>query len=221
MSCNPCPPAPACGRLWRLPPPSGYANGGACCRGRCRRCLQDNSGLVGCKRQEVGRLKSKWNAMLLGDNASLCIREDDCKPALVAFTRPCHPQPAPAWWPREATKNTTRPASHTGVMTVMSGRWLPPASWGWLDTSTSPSCGSRAGRQESGDLEAASATAAGSQDGSCDAPPSTLDPGTPQVCPALRPSHPLLYSPALSLPPCAPAAREQHRPRWRSAVSGT
>ena len=26
-----------------------------------------------------------------------------------------------------------------GVMTVMSGRWLPPASCGWFDTSTSPS----------------------------------------------------------------------------------
>lgn len=30
----------------------------------------------------------------------------------------------PAWWPRDATKNTTLPSSHTGVMTVMSGRWL-------------------------------------------------------------------------------------------------
>eukprot|EP00962_Isochrysis_galbana_P000491 scaffold144_cov132-Isochrysis_galbana.AAC.2 len=46
-----------------------------------------------------------------------------------------------AWWPRDATQNTgAAPPSgaKAGVMTVMSGRWEPPASCGWLDTSTSP-----------------------------------------------------------------------------------
>lgn len=47
--------------------------------------------------------------------------------------------PTSAWWPREATKKTMRPASHTGVMTVMSGKWEPPAATGWLVTSVSPS----------------------------------------------------------------------------------
>ena len=75
--------------------------------------------------------------------------------------------PMSAWWPRLATKNTIRfpfppplgplpsssppppppppppplvsPPLNTGVMTVMSGRWLPPASCGWLLRSTSPS----------------------------------------------------------------------------------
>ena len=48
-----------------------------------------------------------------------------------------------AWCPRLATKNTTwgvpvASDAKTGVMTVMSGRWEPPAVVGWLVTSTSP-----------------------------------------------------------------------------------
>jgi hypothetical protein len=37
--------------------------------------------------------------------------------------------PMSAWWPREPTKNSSRSpaASNTGVITVMSGRWVPPA----------------------------------------------------------------------------------------------
>ncbi len=38
-----------------------------------------------------------------------------------------------------ATKKTMAPSSKTGVMTVMSGRCDPPASCGWLESSTSPS----------------------------------------------------------------------------------
>lgn len=36
--------------------------------------------------------------------------------------------PTSAWWPREATKNLISPFQNTGVITVMSGRWDPPAS---------------------------------------------------------------------------------------------
>jgi len=46
--------------------------------------------------------------------------------------------PMSAWCPREATKNTGTPPANTGVITVMSGRCVPPAT-GWLVMSTSPS----------------------------------------------------------------------------------
>ena len=44
------------------------------------------------------------------------------------------------WCTHSGCRKRTLPLSNTGVMTVMSGRWLPPASCGWLLTSTSPSC---------------------------------------------------------------------------------
>ena len=47
--------------------------------------------------------------------------------------------PTSAWWPRLATKNMSSSPSKTGVITVKSGRCDPPASCGWLETSTSPS----------------------------------------------------------------------------------
>mmetsp|Transcript_294 Transcript_294/g.1368 ORF Transcript_294/g.1368 Transcript_294/m.1368 type:complete len:216 (+) Transcript_294:1007-1654(+) len=46
--------------------------------------------------------------------------------------------PTSAWCPLDATRNTISPCLNTGVTTVMSGRWLPPAL-GWLVTRTSPS----------------------------------------------------------------------------------
>ena len=39
----------------------------------------------------------------------------------------------------QATKKIIFPLWKHGVITVMSGRWLPPAKCGWLDTRTSPS----------------------------------------------------------------------------------
>ncbi len=36
--------------------------------------------------------------------------------------------PTSAWWPRAATKNAgSAPPEKTGMTTVMSGRWVPPA----------------------------------------------------------------------------------------------
>ncbi len=47
--------------------------------------------------------------------------------------------PISAWWPREPTKNRiSLPASSkTGVMTVTSGRWVPPL-YGLFSATTSP-----------------------------------------------------------------------------------
>ena len=49
--------------------------------------------------------------------------------------------PMSAWWPRAATKNCgPAPASrNTGITTVTSGRWVPPA-YGALSANASPGC---------------------------------------------------------------------------------
>ena len=86
------------------------------------------------------RARRTWKAPFLTSLKERMAAPSSTRLWLLGGMDPGVMPPTSAWWPRDATKNTILPSLKTGVMTVMSGRWDPPASWGWLEASTSPGC---------------------------------------------------------------------------------